>query len=142
VAAAPTQPVVPVSRAGFAVSPLSARTGLRLSGQADLCSVDLLHQAIAALPSGADEIHLQLASLEYIDVAATRELVRLTARPSCPRLVLHYPPPVMLRLLQLCWPGARAQFTIGAARPDGTWTGGTRARGLAGRSHAAAADVR
>ena len=35
----------------------------------------LLRRAIAALPPDAGEIHLQLASLEYIDVAATRELV-------------------------------------------------------------------
>ena len=51
VGTAPTQPALPVSRAGFAVSPPSARTGLRLSGQADLCTVDLLQEAIAALPA-------------------------------------------------------------------------------------------
>lgn len=105
-ATAPSQPALPISRAGFAVSPLSARTGLRLSGKADLCTVGLLHQAIAALPSGTDEIHLQLASLEYIDVAATRELVMLPARlPAAPGPAL--PPPALLRLLQLCWPEAR-----------------------------------
>ena len=135
-AAAPSRLALPVSRAGFAVSPLTAHAGLRLSGQADLCVVDVLQQAIASLPPGADEIHLQLASLEYIDVAAARELVMLTARPPRPRLVLDYPPPLMLRLLQLCWPEARAQFAIGAARPDSTWTGGP-----ADRSHAASADV-
>jgi hypothetical protein len=137
VAAAPSQLALPVSRAGFAVSPLSARTGLRLSGQADLCTVDLLQQAIAALPPGADEIHLQLACLEYIDVAATRELVALAVRPPCPRLVLHYPPPVLLRLLQLCWPEARARVDIGTTRPDSTWTAGPADRG-----HAASAGMR
>jgi hypothetical protein len=101
---------------GLAVSQLTARTGLCLSGQADLCNVGLLEQAIAALPPEADEIHLQLARLEFIDVAAARELVMLTGRPARPRLVLHYPPLAMLRL---CWPEARARITIGAARPDG-----------------------
>ena len=102
---------------------LAARMGLRLSGQADLCTAEILGQAIAALPPEADEIHLQLATLEYIDVAAARELVVLTSRPARPRLVLHYPPPVMLRLLRQCWPEARARIAIGAARPDSTWPG-------------------
>jgi hypothetical protein len=108
---------------GFAVSQLGGRTGLRLSGQADLCTVDLLKQSIAALPPDADEIHLQLASLEFIDLAAARELVMLTIRPSPPHLVLHDPPPVLLRLLRLCWPEARTRINIGTARPDGTWAG-------------------
>ena len=109
---------LPGPKAGFVVSQLSARTGLRLSGRADLDTVDLLKHAIAALPTDVGEIHLQLASLEFIDEAAARELVMLTARPNRPRLVLHYPPPVMLRLLRLCWPEARPRFTISAGRPD------------------------
>ena len=111
---------LPGPTAGFAVSQLSARTGLRLSGRADLDSVDLLRHAIAALPANAGEIHLQLASLEFIDEAAARELVMLTARPTRPRLVLHYPPDVMIRLLRLRWPEARARFTISEGRPDST----------------------
>ena len=111
---------LPGPTAGFAVSQLSARTGLRLSGRADLDSLDLLKHAIAALPADAGEIHLQLASLEFIDEAAARELVMLTARPTRPRLVLHYPPDVVLRLLRLRWPEARARFTISEGRPDGT----------------------
>jgi hypothetical protein len=111
---------LPGPTAGFAVSQLSARTGLRLSGRADLDTVDLLKHAIAALPADAGEIHLQLASLEFIDEAAARELVMLTGRPNQPRMVLHYPPPVMLSLLRLHWPEARPRFTISAGRPDST----------------------
>jgi hypothetical protein len=111
---------LPAPAGGLAVGQLTARTGLRLSGQADLRTAGLLKQAIAALPPDAHEINLQLTSLEFIDVAAARELVMLTRRPSRPRLVLHYPPPVMLRLLSLCWPEARARIAIGAARPDST----------------------
>jgi hypothetical protein len=51
---------LPAPAGALAVSQLTARTGLRLSGQADLCSVDALKQAIAALPPEADEIQLQL----------------------------------------------------------------------------------
>jgi hypothetical protein len=107
----------PAARLG--VSQLAAHPGLRLSGQADLRTTGLLRQAIADLPPDADEIHLQLASLEFIDVAATRELVLLASRPARPRLVLYYPLPDLLRLLRLCWPEARARFRIGAARPEG-----------------------
>lgn len=112
----PIRPLVPAPRLG--VSQLAARTGLRLSGQADLRTLGILRQATADLPQDAREIHLQLASLEFIDVAATRELVRLTSRPGRPLLILHYPPPVMLRLLRLCWLEARARLTVGAAHPD------------------------
>ncbi|HEX3957444.1 MAG TPA: STAS domain-containing protein [Trebonia sp.] len=108
---------LPGPTAGFAVSQLSARTGLRLSGRADLDTVDLLKHMIAALPADVGEIHLQLASLEFIDEATARELVMLTDRPTRPRLVLHYPPDVMLRLH---WPEARERFTISAGRPDST----------------------
>jgi hypothetical protein len=111
---------LPGPTAGFAVSQLSARTGLRLSGRADLDTVDLLKHAIEALLLDVGEIHLQLASLEYIDEAAARELVALTDRPTRPRLFLHYPPLVLLRLLRLRWPEARPRFTISASRPDGT----------------------
>lgn len=106
-AAAGSHRVLPVSRTGLAVSLLSAPTGLN--------AVDLPQQAIAPLPPGADETHLRLASLGYIDVAATRELVTLAARPPMPRLPLRYPPSVVLRLLQLCWPPAQARMDIGAA---------------------------
>jgi hypothetical protein len=50
-----------------------------------------VQQAIAALPPGAVKTHRQLASLEYIDMAATRELDMLVARPPMRRLALRYP---------------------------------------------------
>jgi hypothetical protein len=129
VATAPTQLVLPVSRAGFAVGPLSACTGLRLSGQADLCVVDLLQQAIAALPPDAGEIHLQLASLEYIDVAAGPQAGHADRPPTLPAPGPALPPGGHAQaahavLARGPGPGARARFAVGAARPDGTWTGG------------------
>jgi STAS domain len=128
VVTAPGRPVsLPGPAPGLVVSHLAARTGLRLTGEADLCNLDRLKQAIAALPPAAAEIHLQLAGLEFIDVAAARELVMLTSRPARPRLVLHYPPPTLLTILRLCWPEARARLSIVTARPGGNADGPARA---------------
>ena len=95
-----------------------------LPANAEGHAVDLgSENAIAALFAGLggfDHLvytageNLQLASLEFIDVAATRELVGLTSRPPWPRLVLHHPPAVLLEVLRLCWPEARARLTISA----------------------------
>ena len=63
-------------------------------------------------------------------MTAARELVMLTARPSRPRLVLHYPPPGLLKVLQLGWPEARPRIAVGTARPDGTGVRGRRALSL------------
>jgi hypothetical protein len=71
---------------------LEGRTGLRLTGEADLCAVPALRRAVTALPPVAREILLQLAGLEFIDVAAARLLVILTERPGPPDVILHYPP--------------------------------------------------
>lgn len=137
-AAAGSQPISPVSRAGFAVSLLSARTGLRLSDQADLRAVDLVQQAIAALPPGAVKTHRQLASLEYIDVAATRELDMLVARPPMRRLALHYPRRSCSDSSSGAGPRPRRGWTS-ALPGESTWAEGARPGGLASREDAAAA---
>jgi hypothetical protein len=47
--------------AWFTVSLLEGRVGLRLAGDADVLSVRVLREAIAALPAGLGEVHLQLS---------------------------------------------------------------------------------
>lgn len=101
------------------VTPLTGRVGLRLVGEVDLLNADVLARAIAALPPGAAEIHLQLAGLEFIDVPGTRELVNLAAPPDARRLILHYPPAALLKIIRLAWPEARGQFVTAAERPPG-----------------------
>jgi anti-anti-sigma regulatory factor len=118
------------------VSYLIDRVGLRLAGDVDISSVDVIHSAIAALPAGATEIHLEVAELEFIDVSAVRELVALTSAPSGPQLILHDPPPVLQRLIDLIWPTSNTRLVIEHS-PDAVHRGTGRssgpARGLAGR---------
>lgn len=105
--------------AWLTVTPLEGRTGLRLAGEADLCTAAALRRAAADLPAGAREIHLQLAGLEFIDVAATRVLVSLTERPGHPAVTLHYPPPCLTRIIRLVFPGALARFRVHDAGSPG-----------------------
>jgi ABC-type transporter Mla MlaB component len=98
------------------VTPLADRVGLRLSGEADWHTVEILRQAIAELPPEADEIHLQLASLEFIDVAAVRQLVALAERPVPSRVVLHQPPSSLMWLISLLWPDCLDRVSVCAGR--------------------------
>jgi hypothetical protein len=66
------------------ISPLTGRAGLRLDGEADLTSHHELQKALAGLPPGATEIHLELARLKFIDVAATRALITRALQPPTP----------------------------------------------------------
>ena len=101
------------------ITPLEGRVGLCLCGDGDLTSAAALRQALAALPPQADPIHLQLAALEFADVAATRELAALARRSARPVVILHDPPPVLIRVLRLLWPDTLDRFQIndGPAAP-------------------------
>ena len=110
--------------AWLTVTPLEGRTGLRLAGEADPCTAPALRRAIEELPAGAREIHLPLAGLEFIDVAAARLLVTLTERPGRPAVILHYPPPCLIRVMRLaCRSVPRADHGLRACPPA---TGGGR----------------
>ena len=98
------------------VFPLAGRVGFRLTGEADVHTVEILRRATAELPPEAREIHLQLASLEFMDVAALRQLVALAERPAHPRIVLHSPPPILLWLISLLWPDSLDRFSVRAER--------------------------
>lgn len=93
------------------VRPLAGRVGLRLEGEADLTGQPRLSEALAALPPVA-RIHLDLAGLDFVDVAATRQLIALTQQPPYPRLILHDPPPALIRLTGLLWPDANVEFCL------------------------------
>jgi hypothetical protein len=109
----------PVRLHSLTVTLLSGRTGLRLMGEADIASVDVLRTAIAALPPNSSEIHLQLSALDFADVCSARELVALTTLPSRPLVILHYPPAALTRLIGLLWPEVWDQVVIKDERGDG-----------------------
>jgi hypothetical protein len=93
------------------VRPLAGRAGLRLEGEADLTGQPRLREALAALPPAA-EIHLDLASLDFIDIAATRQLIALTQQLARPRRRRPDPPPPRRRLTRLLWPDANVEFCL------------------------------
>lgn len=67
---------------------------LRLIGAADLAGQAQLRTALGALDD--DRVHLDLRELTFMDVCCLNELLRLRAR-----LVLHDPPSVVTRMLNL-----------------------------------------
>jgi ABC-type transporter Mla MlaB component len=99
------------------ISPLTGHIGLRLTGEADMHTAEVLAKALAELPPDAREIHLQLASLDFIDVAAARHLAALAERPARPTVILHYPPASLIFLLRLLWPDSLDRYLIRGERP-------------------------
>jgi ABC-type transporter Mla MlaB component len=76
----------------------------RLTGELDIAVVDELELALAAI--GADhDVELTLDGCQFIDVAGARALISLARRlePDY-RLIVHEPPNVLRRLLELGWP--------------------------------------
>jgi hypothetical protein len=104
--------------AWFTVSLLEGRVGLRLAGDADVLSVRVLREAIAALPTDLGEVHLQLSGLDAIDLSAVRELIAIARQPSRPRVILHHPPPALLRIIRLVGAGSASQFRVAERVPD------------------------
>jgi anti-anti-sigma regulatory factor len=92
----------------LAVRPLAGRTGLRFEGEADSTVQPQIREALTTLTPAAT-IHLDLAGLDFIDVACTRELIALTWQPPRPRLILHDPPPSLIRIIGLLWPEANVE---------------------------------
>jgi hypothetical protein len=99
------------------VSPLTGCTGLRLTGEADIHTAEILCKAVAGLQADSAEIHLQPASLEFIDVSAARQLVALAEQPVRPKVILHYPPTTLIRLIRLLWPERLDRICICGQRP-------------------------
>ncbi|WP_051799625.1 STAS domain-containing protein [Catenuloplanes japonicus] len=77
--------------------------GLRLVGVADLGTRAVLDRALAGVPATAD-LHLELAQLAFIDVGGVTALVAAAGRLDAGRrLVLHDPPPELLRIIDVMW---------------------------------------
>lgn len=80
------------------------RRGFRLEGEIDLATTDVLATALSGPAAADDDLHLELGPLRFIDVTATRLLVDAARRLDPPaRVVLHEPPLVLRRMLDLVW---------------------------------------
>jgi ABC-type transporter Mla MlaB component len=84
------------------VSLLTGMPGLRLSGEADLSTRDILVTALDAAVEGESDLHLELSELSFIDSGGARVMLR-TAGKLGPgrRMVLHRPPPSLTVVLDL-----------------------------------------
>jgi len=101
-------------------SALAGRVGLRLAGDVDASNHDRLRGVLAALPAdGSTAVHLELAGLDFIDLAGTREVMALTQSHPGLCLILHDPPESLRRILALLWPGTNVELRV-----NGTPAGG------------------
>ena len=106
-ARAPSEPAVDkaTDQGGqLKIVPLVGRAGLRLAGEVDLATRALFVRELDAQLDGTDDVHLELSDLSFIDVGggtalATRALALRNGR----RLVLHHPPPMLRRILDVLW---------------------------------------
>ncbi|MCK2214805.1 STAS domain-containing protein [Actinomadura sp. ATCC 31491] len=85
------------------ISPVVHPFGLRVSGEIDRDSHDLLARALAwAVRQGDGDVHLHLGALTFIDVTGLRKITSTAAGLPAPRkLVLDAIRPVVGRLLKL-----------------------------------------
>ncbi|HET7386673.1 MAG TPA: STAS domain-containing protein [Nocardioidaceae bacterium] len=86
---------------GLSLTALPDGTGLHIDGEADLATRAALHAALSALD--AEVVHLRLAGLRFIDAGCLTEIMALAQPPR--HLVLHDPPRIMQRMMDLMWPG-------------------------------------
>ncbi len=100
-------------------------------GEIDLATHEIFSAALDALvdtkgsrdPSG--DAHLDLAGVRFIDVEGARLLVDASAKFPPPRqLVVHHPSPMLVRIIELGWGGARGPRLLESRRylhdADGT----------------------
>ncbi len=88
----------------LSIGPLSDRVGLRLTGEVHLGTRNQLRHALDALPAQTGELHLELAGLRFIDCRGVADLVACTQTHPQRRLVLHDPPRIFCRVVDMLWP--------------------------------------
>ncbi|MBF6340931.1 STAS domain-containing protein [Nocardia abscessus] len=83
----------------------SGPSGLRCAGAVDFTTRDAWRTVLAELVAVDRDVHLDLSELTFIDVNGTSILVEVASDPpQARRIVLHRPPPMMLRILEVFWP--------------------------------------
>lgn len=87
--------------------PLSDRCGLRLIGEVDLSTWAVLEAELTPVLESGEDVHLELTELRFIDARGATILAMAAQRlDGARRLVLHNPPVVLTRLLDVLWPDA------------------------------------
>ena len=110
-------PLQASSRGSFVITPLRERTGALLAGEADCTVRDILRAALAALAAdGAQDIHLDLTGLGFMDVGCTRELINFARCHPAVRFVVYHPPASMRRITAILHPEVTIEF-IDTSRP-------------------------
>ncbi|WP_044381365.1 STAS domain-containing protein [Streptomyces cyaneogriseus] len=99
-----------VAAPGLTVSPLTGRAGVRMAGEVGLSTRGIWEDALEqAVLEGEDVYYLELSGVTFADVAGVGALVAAAQRlPAGARFVLHRPPHVVPRVLELFWPGQPA----------------------------------
>ena len=89
---------------------------LFVAGEIDEYSYKSLIRTLASVARDPGEIHIDLAGVEYCDVAGLRAFVVLAAAPcrdhAIPRVVLHHVPPRLVNVLHILGWDATSGLTI------------------------------
>src|SRR3984885_12389085 len=95
---------------------------LVVAGEIDEYSYKSLIRALAGVARDPGEIHIDLADVEYCDVAGLRAFVVLAAAPcrdqAGPRVVLHQVPPPLVNVLHILGWDATSGLTIAEEQAD------------------------
>lgn len=87
------------------ITRLAAESWLFVAGEIDEYSYKTLIRVLASVARDTSEIHIDLADVEYCDVAGLRALVVLAAAPcrdhAGTRVVLHHVPPCLVNVLHI-----------------------------------------
>ncbi|HEU0090364.1 MAG TPA: MEDS domain-containing protein [Pseudonocardiaceae bacterium] len=84
--------------------PLPGRSGLRLTGEVDLITRELLTAALDEAVNGPGDVHLEMAELTFIDGAGVQILLQAARRLGPGRqMVVHHPPRSLTVALALLW---------------------------------------
>ena len=118
----------PVGRGAFVIAPLRGCTGALLAGKADYTVRGTLRAALAMLvASGEQDLHLDLAELDFMDVYCTRELIAFVGRHPAVRLFAYHPPASMRRIIAILHPEVKIVI-IDTCRPGTGEANGQRGR--------------
>ncbi|MFF9327889.1 STAS domain-containing protein [Streptomyces sp. NPDC014776] len=92
------------------LSPLCGRSGLRAAGEISLGTRGAWEQALEVVLCEDDDVYyLELSAVTFADVAGVGALAAAAQRlTDGRRLVLHRPPTVVCRVLEMFWPGIPA----------------------------------